>query len=246
MSNLCDFEKHRDQIENIPAYSIKKPYMPIPVYLQEADNLASRAKDDMEALQAIGLAPYKITELRELANACRYVQSEWIKEDGMRSEAACNWKEMKFQAVELNKKLVSSFRFAFREHEDLKGLLNGLSTTLSNTRLIQQLSDLSTIGMDHTGILSPILDLSLLEKADSLSDELATALAIVNGERRSGNKTRLIRDKAYSLLKKTVDEVRNCGKFAFRNNAEHLAGYKSFWVSKHNRNRSVIDENTPF
>ena len=43
----------------------------------------------------------------------------------------------------------------------------------------------------------------------------------------------MIRDKAYTLLKWAVDEIRECGRFVFWRTPERLKGYSSpYWQAR--------------
>jgi hypothetical protein len=48
---------------------------------------------------------------------------------------------------------------------------------------------------------------------------------------------KIIRDKAYTHLKMLVDEVREAGKYVFRNNKNRLKGYSSSYWKKRNRSK---------
>ncbi|MBS2213403.1 hypothetical protein KEM09_18455 [Carboxylicivirga mesophila] len=66
------------------------------------------------------------------------------------------------------------------------------------------------------------------------SVEMSGVLSAANGYLYRDDEGKLIRDKAYTLLKEVVDEVRDYGKFAFRNAPEHAKGYSS----KYERDRA--------
>ena len=46
--------------------------------------------------------------------------------------------------------------------------------------------------------------------------------ALANGEKQEENEALTIRNQMYSLLKQTVDEIRNCGKFVFWRNEKRV------------------------
>jgi hypothetical protein len=49
-------------------------------------------------------------------------------------------------------------------------------------------------------------------------------------------------DKAYSNMKELVDEIREAGKYVFRNNKNRLKGYFSSYWKKQNRKKK--DDNS--
>jgi hypothetical protein len=57
------------------------------------------------------------------------------------------------------------------------------------------------------------------------------------------NAYKIIRDKAYAHLKELVDEIREAGKYVFRNNKNRLKGYSSdYWRKLHRKQSSNQDD----
>ena len=76
-------------------------------------------------------------------------------------------------------------------------------------------------------MIQDLSDLSVLGKANQ------PLLAAMNGERAENNSAKTIRDKAYTLLKKAVDEIREAGKYVFWKNPDRLKGYYSArWTNR--------------
>ncbi len=234
MSNLSDLTKHREFINGLPDNEIKTINMPLYSFLQEAENLAVWAIDDIPFLRTKKYDETKIVLIQELAGACRHAQSLWNKELNSRSEARTEWKIERTNGFKLRDNLVRSFRFAFRNKPQKLKLIDAIDTGLTNSDMIQDLSDLAVIGKDNLNLLDSIVKLELLDKAEKLSDNLATVFAKANGDIRSTDSTKKLRDKAYSVLKIEVDELREYGKFIFANNNDRLKGY----ISNHWKNRN--------
>ena len=94
--------------------------------------------------------------------------------------------------------------------------------------MVQDLNDLAILGNAHTDLLGLInFDLVKLETAAEVSDRMGDLLGATNGERKEVSESMVIRDKAYTYLKQAVDEIRECGKFAFWRTPERLKGYFS-------------------
>jgi hypothetical protein len=110
--------------------------------------------------------------------------------------------------------------------------------------MIQDLNDLAVLGKANSEFLTAIgFDLSLLDTAASVADELADLLATANGDKVEKNASKTIRDKAYTHLKELVDEVRAAGKYLFWRNPNRLKGYTSeFWKRKNSRKSSAEPE----
>lgn len=74
------------------------------------------------------------------------------------------------------------------------------------------------------------------------SDEMAELLATANSDKAEQNESKLIRDKAYTHFKELVDEIREAGKYVFRNDKNRLKGYSSSYWRKLHRNQSNNQE----
>ena len=56
---------------------------------------------------------------------------------------------------------------------------------------------------------------------------MADLRARANGEKFEDDQNNLLRDQIYTLLKQSVDEVKDCGKYVFRKDESRLKGYYS-------------------
>jgi hypothetical protein len=109
--------------------------------------------------------------------------------------------------------------------------------------MIQDLYNLAILGKNNPEPLKAIgFDMSMLDEALQVSDEMADLLARANGEKRSDHMSKLIRDKAYTHLKEAVDEVRDCGKYLFWRNEERYKGYCSAYMRRLNNKRRSSQE----
>jgi hypothetical protein len=84
-----------------------------------------------------------------------------------------------------------------------------------------------------------------LEVAATTSAEMAELLSLASSERATDNEERVIRDKAFTLLKEAVDQIRTCGQYVFWRDAQRFKGYVSTYNKRFNQNRSAADENIP-
>ena len=115
-----------------------------------------------------------------------------------------------------------------------------------NADMVQDLSDLAVLGKANTTQLTAInLDLTQLDKAETLSDQMASLLAQANGAKKEGNnKTKALRDKACAHLKQAVDEIRDAGKYVFYQNEQRYKGYISAYIKKHKGTAQNTDTTT--
>jgi hypothetical protein len=219
--------------------------MPIDVFVQEAENLYHWSLVDEDALTRASLDWSLVTSLPARAGACRHAQSLWVKEHNTRKEAEQAWKDQAPLAFGLRDQLIHDFRFAFRKFDGLLARVDEIAQGDTNADMVQDLNDLAVLGKSNTDLLATInFDLSLLDQAAEASDGMGDLLGATNGERKEDSEALLIRDKAYTYLKQAVDEIRECGKFAFWRTPARLKGYNSdYW--KQQKKSTPEKEQTP-
>lgn len=234
MSSTTDYNNLLPVITAIPSAEVLTPNMPIDVFVQEAENLYHWCIDDQPALTRVGLDWNLVISLPARAGACREAQSLWNKERNTRQEAEQAWKEQAPAAFDLRDQLLHDFRFAFRKSEGLLKRVDEIAQGNTNSDMVQDLNDLAALGKANAALLAPInFDATKLDLAADLSDRMGDLLGATNGERKEVSEAMVIRDKAYTYLKQAVDEIRECGKFAFWRNPDRLKGYNSdYWKAQ--------------
>lgn len=236
MSNKENLESCRITIEAIPQDEVNAPTVPVDIYVQEAEDLYHWATDDQVKLATVGITAEQIEEIPIRAGACREAQSLWIKE----SRSQDLWNEKAPDSYALRDELLHTFRYAFRKQDSLLSRVDEIAEGTSNEDMVQDLNDLSVLGQKNTDKLTAInFDLTKLDTAATLSDEMADLLALANGNKTGGNDAKFLRDQAYVYLKELVDEVREAGKFLFWKDERRLTGYSSaFWRKKNARKQT--------
>ena len=228
MENQTDYNEKIEAIRQIPDKKAQRPYIPINIYLQEAENLYLWAWPDKDKLIAGGLVEDILADLPKRAAACRTAQALWNREYRFRSEIHQEWKEKCRAAFTFRSHLLHTFRYAFRDHPDLLIQLRLNAGKKTQAGLIQSLNNLAVLGKSNTQLLGAILfDLNELDHAKKQSDELASELARITTLRKRVKTEKQIRDKAYTYLKEAVDEIRRCGRYVFWHDKNRLKGYSS-------------------
>ncbi|MGL1889837.1 MAG: hypothetical protein OCD76_25205 [Reichenbachiella sp.] len=216
------------EIETIADAATKIPNMPVNVFLQEASDLEVWSQDDQEELLKVGVTQAVFDAMTPHIGALRHAESTWKRERFSKEEAQQEWDVSQPEALALKNELEHTFRFSFRKREDLLKKIQGIEDGIGHADMIQDLNDLSVLGKANTPLLEVIgLDLTKLDQAATTASEMSVLLATMNGERTENNYAKRIRDKAYTLLKENVDEVREAGKFVFWKNEKRIKGYKS-------------------
>ncbi len=245
MSSTADYNELLPVISAISPSDVLTPNIPIDVFVQEAENLFHWCSDDEGELTRVGLDWTLVTTLPVRAGACREAQSLWNKERNTRQEAEQAWKDEAPAAFGLRDQLIHTFRFAYRKFDGLLSRVDEIAQGDTNADMVQDLNDLSVLGKANSEPLVIInFDMPLLDTAADVSDRMGDLLGATNGERKEVSEAMLIRDKAFTYLKQAVDEIRECGKFAFWRTPDRLKGYNSdYW--KQQKKSTPEKEQTP-
>jgi len=215
-------------IQAIHPAEVLIPNMPIAVFIQEAEYLRHWCNDDRQALIHVGLDWELVNTLPTRSRACSQAQALWAKDSKSRPKAMQDWKEQSPAVFALRDQMIHSFRFAFRRHKNLLSNVDEIADGKTNSDLVQDLNDLSVLGKANLDLLTAIsFETELLDTAALLAGSMANLLAAMNNEHKKGRESVIIRNKAYTFLKQAVDEIRVCGKFAFRHHPERQKGYAS-------------------
>jgi hypothetical protein len=211
-------------------------YIPINVYNQEAENLHHWAMEDKDALIARGLDLRTIKELLTATGACREAEARWFKERYGKQEAEKEWNAKSPAAYALRDEVVDELEFAYFEDATLSSRVDQIKEGSGDEDLIQDLANAASLGKANLAPLQKTkCDLTLLDKAETLSDSLPGILAAANGDKADSSSVKKIRDQAYNYLKIRVDKVRRYGKFVFSEQKDRQVGYLRHYRNKHNR-----------
>ncbi len=234
MSDEQDLLDLLPEIKAVPKQLIKQCDMPIGIYLQEAENLHTRASIDLHLLVAVGMTAELLDKLLPRCGALRTAQSNWEELNTVRDDAKETWKLEWPAFMEFRDDLIDHFDFAFRNDEALITKMHAIKAGDTQADAIQDMSNLSVLGKANLVPLEAInFDITLLDKAAEDSDRMGGILAAVNGQMYVADETKIVRDQSFTILKTLVDEIRNYGRFVFRKDADHVKSYSS----KHNRDK---------
>lgn len=233
MAHADDFNAIKDLITAVK--EVKRPGIPMSAYIQEAYNLYEWSKADKAILmEEAGLDPLFIDELPVRTGASNHTQLLWTKQRKTKSPAEKKWDIQYSAAYKLKDKLLSDFRYAFRDNAQLLKGVRAIAKLRGDAGMIQALSNLSGFGKANTLELEKIkFDMTKLDLADTISSNIGRLPPVVRGKNKPGGKAKLLRDQAYTYLKQAVDEVRACGKYTFQEDKTRLIGYRSEYIRKH-------------
>ena len=225
----------QEALQGIPAAQLKSLLIPVAIYVQEAEDLAACASDDADRLLGAGLPPTAIDELPLRAGALAEAQSLWQQNRKKKHP----WNEQRELARHFRDGLLHDFRYAFRNNKSLLSRLNQLMQGNSYSNMIQDLNDLAVLGAGQLPLLESVgFDTAKLKQAADLSAQTAFVWADFQRLQLSGNPDKTLRDRAYTYLKLTVDQVRNCGQYVFPRGHERYPAYCSAFLARKNRSRN--------
>nr|WP_319398846.1 hypothetical protein [uncultured Carboxylicivirga sp.] len=226
MSFNENYEEWKELIEAVPDGEVKLPNQPIDDFAASCETLAIEAQRDKEALTGAGLDVKIIDEVTPLTGALRYIQANWMSEFRARQEAQKEWQQQSPEAYKLRDDMLHHFTFAYRKDSNLLQKVRRLREGSSNADMIQDLIELAVLGENNPQPLGTInFDMPVLQEAKKLSHSLSELLAQANGTAEEGGGNKLLRDKAYTLLYKKVQEIREYGRYVFWKNDERLKKY---------------------
>lgn len=228
MSDLTAYETALAQANDLKESELRALNIPMDFFIHESLRLYEWAGEDRAALEASGL-DWKIVEnLTLFAAALRHAQGLWTSERFQSEEAQRTWSARSPEAYELKSTLMHVFRFAFRKRPDLLRVVDMIAAGSGHVDMLQDLKDLSVAGRRNLSLLSAVgFDPTLLNRCETLAGELGMVYAEARNERVSYRQAKRVRDAMATLLKQTVDEVREYGQFVFWRDEQRRKGYTS-------------------
>lgn len=230
-----------DKIESIPDKQIITPTIPIAIYLQEAENLAAWAMDDIDQLSKVGITSTQIEDVKERIEACRLLQTEWMKLKKIKPEKQALLEKSKQLAIEMRHELIFIYKYAFRNEEQALKDLKQIRKKNKTANLIRTLANLIRIGNTYPELLKKIsFDFNQLDDARKLAYKLREQHSMFVASTPDKVKVKSLRDQSYTYLKLLLDEIKNAGKYVFAKNKERLPGYYSMYY----KNKKALINNT--
>lgn len=223
-----------DKVLSLPAEAVKTPTYPIQIYIQEAENHYKASIKDKADLNSIGITDELIESILPLAGALQQAESNWLDERDNKEQSQIEWQDISKDAYEIRDIVLHKFFYAYRNTNNIIKKLRHIEKGRSHADMIQDLSDLATIGRNHQDeLIQTNFDITLLDKAQEYSNDLGLILATVITEDK-GHESKDIRDRVYTLLKIVIDDIKAAGQSLFWRTPEKLKFYRSQYI--HNKN----------
>lgn len=235
MSDQDDLQNIIEETKAFPQNQLKKCEMPIGIYIHEIDGLHTRASIDLPQLITAGMPPELIDKILARTNGLRAAQCNWEEQSTQRQQAIRIWKSESPAIYAFRADLIENMTFAYRNNPDLLQKLKAIKKGNSHADAVQDLASLAVLGKANLTPLQAIhFDITLCDKASEEASRMGELLGQVNGHMYVDDELKIFRDKAFSLLKEVVDEVRSYGRFVFRKNSDLQQSYTSKYIRERN------------
>lgn len=232
--SVTDLNNEMPKLLAIKKEDVKEPNMPVNVYIQESDDLYEKIQDDREKLALRGITDEMINSIPPLSGSLQQAESNWQKERDKKGEASLEWEEKVKPAHELKNQILHDFAYAYRTRNDILRKLRRIRAGGSHADMIQDLSDLVTMGRDDPAKLEEMtFDMSMLDQAE----DMATTLGFIYAaSKAAGNNFEEmdIRNRAFTALKQVIDEIRAAGQNLFWKDTDRITIYRSEYLHKNN------------
>ena len=237
-SNEADYNTEIGTILAYPADKLETITIPVIKLIDESETLHCSAVIDRLLLEKAGLEPGAVDRLQSLAGALRLADAKLKKTVEYENE----WRKESPAAFTLYDLLVHHYNFAYVDDPKKLQKVHRMSKGKSADNMVQNLQNLCSFGLSNTEELERIgFDMALLEQAAEMSARMGTLHGIYNTEKKNITEVHLIRNKAYSCLKRQVALVRKYGKYVFYRDAEKRSAYCSSYSRTRNRARKNVE-----
>jgi hypothetical protein len=246
MTDRDDFTALQENIGAITADAVSSPDMPVEVFVKEAEGLLNWVQDDKELFLKVNFDWSIVDALSNQIGALRYAEAVWNNCRLVQKDALKLFTEVKAEAEDLREEALTAMDFAFFGNDELIRALQQIREGSSNADLVMDMTAIHDLGSRNIPLLEKInFDVTKLDTIASLGKRLAELLGASSNELLKNSNERILRDKAYTLLKKSVDLIRRCGKYVVRNDEIRLKGYISRYHQLVNRKkRTSTNQNT--
>lgn len=242
-----DLDKLMPALQALPDEDIDTPDLPMAVALQEAhDVYALIAKEPVRGtLLKVGVAPEAIDNLRKAVNATRIAQSQWVVVRDNRKDEAQRAREQ--AGYKLRSLLVAACRWNLRSHRVAMATLQGILEGEGVDDLIQDLNDLAELVENHADAFSRDKSFEARAEIENARNLAAELEAGVSAERLGSTReqAKQIRDRAYSYLDDQVTELREAGRYAYRDDAKMRTRFYSEYLRRRRRRSAQTTQPNP-
>ena len=243
MSQKEDFISQEPAMKALATNEVQTPNMPVDVATQEAEDQYNIAIIYQTQLATAGVTVENIDLLLTRTNALREAEAQWRTTYNSEQVDVKNWEDQAPAGYALKKDLSAAFRFAYRSDSRILAKVREIGKGTGDDDMIQDLLEYAALGQANPTQLEAInFDLTKLDTATTLSATLSALLSKSAGDKKSQHLLKDVRDRAFTIMKETLDYIRDAGKYVFNDQPDISKLFTSDYLRK--KNSSETPEET--
>jgi hypothetical protein len=210
------FTESKESIMAIPNDKHTVMNMPIEEAMQEGRRVAALVEKFYDTLINTDINPELLKSIFTRAGAFAYcvsVMDSYVKIGEDHSE---KYKLLKKEGYAVRSRIVAIFEYVFRNDSTVLATLNTIREGRGDFDMIRDNLAFFKLGSNYKDRLSQAkVDFSIIDRANSLYQELADLTAELDIDPEKIEESKLICAKAYTYLWEAVSEIYLAGRFAF-------------------------------
>ncbi|MDG5816774.1 hypothetical protein QA601_16880 [Chitinispirillales bacterium ANBcel5] len=226
---------------------LRRPDMPVDVSAHEARVTVLLLRQDEEKLKSIGYDTTITDRIEEAAGTFSVAEAKLTAILGDQLEAVKIWKKHRDEGYDLRDQVLDALKFACREDDDAMEKLKPFPRRPKQEIMILNLHFLSELGKKYQHHLKKMnFDMKVIEKCKTFGDKLSHLYASAYSAERPCQ-MRVIRNKAFTLMKELMAQAREYVTYLFKKNSTHIKQYSSQYRRnkyRYNKKKSAATEKT--
>ena len=223
-----------------PAAAVRAPDLPVAVTLQEGHDLLTLAERESvwQSLVAVGVELGRREQLRLMLGALRAAESNWVvMRDRRKSETQT---QLETAADTLRGAILVAARWSLRGDDKALATLAAISEGEGVADLAQDLSDLAELCERNLTAFERDQSFDAPARIAEARTLYAQLAASTSKERLDTEQTRAIdlRNRAFTELDGIMDELREAGRYAFRDQDDLRSRFASAYERRKRKARA--------
>jgi hypothetical protein len=217
-TGLDDLKSMQPAIDNVKESDIVTIRYPLKHFLHQCMLAEVRLEKYQGLLAPGGMDFTKVATIAPLSGACRELNSEFTMITFPNPQARLAYEKVMDEADALAYDLKAAMEFAFAALPELLAKIVEINQGASIADKINDFSDRYVLCRENIALFQAInYDVANIQRAGELSSELSRLHAQATLD-KSSSEVGTTRNKALSLLKRTVDDLHRQAKFILRDN----------------------------
>ncbi len=213
-------------LDAMTADTLKPPILPMERFHQETEFLHKWCISDRAEFVSVGFDWHIAEDLPVRIGASRQAQKEWMESRFVDGNTVREWTQMAKIASDFRDRILSALFYAFRHVERRLPMIREIAKGDEDVRILTDLERLVALARAYPEPLFTVrFNFQYLDDAEFLAEKMVGLLSFASKDSLLEGQKKRLRDAAYTHLKEASDEIRACGLYVFRRNAERVRGY---------------------